>query len=350
MIEFTRACARSSTVLCVTAVPEGAEAFSPETRIFRYEHDGAPGERWYFDDLDFDVADMALFQNPDVDPVADYPIYLSSEGEVYHAWWKGNFRETIRGAGVSRDDARGYGRLLRLRQVGSRLYACGDGGQIYVREGRDAWRLLTDSILFDPDAHQRLSVQAPPTDDPAFLTWLDDFEANAPRSILLNGLGGVSEDAIYFIGEDGTKPALFVWDGSVLHQLETNVAEGALTDIYVADADNVWICGREGLLLHGSWARGFYPVGAPTRLNLFHTLTPLDGKLVLASSVRPGGLYEVNARTSDFGRFKPALPRLRGAFIFFAGTVGDVMWVVGHKDIFRFSGNEWERIEHPDLP
>ena len=31
-------------------------------------------------------------------------------------------------------------------------------------------------------------------------------------------------------------------------------------------------------------------------------------------------------------------------------TVGDVLWVVGTRDIFRLKDDIWERIEHPDIP
>jgi hypothetical protein len=319
MIEFTRACARSAEVLLIGAVLETSDTHQPETRLFRFEHDASPGEQRYYDDFDFHLQAAALFQNDEVDLTANYPTYLSSQGDVFHAWWKGNLRERIEGAGTDAPAARGYGRLFELRQIGARLYACGDGGQIYVRAGRDAWRLLTSSILFDPESHQRLSVKAPPTDDPAFLDWLDDFEKAAPRNILLNACAGTAEDAIFFAGEAASAPTLFFWNGRELEELSTGIGKGAYTGIHIENENSVWICGREGLLVHGSRERGFSQVSFPrNQTNSFHDLTRYQGKLVLPASVGPGGLFEVNLQTSELRPFRPALPTLRGDYIFFA--------------------------------
>lgn len=134
-----------------------------------------------------------------------------------------------------------------------------------------------------------------------------------------------------------------------LHEQKVYLEETALTGILMADEDSVWVCGREGVLLHGSFARGFTPVILRKQLNLFHMITPYRGKFVVPSSVRPGGLFEVDPGSSELRRFSPALPTLRGDSIFYAKSVSDVLWVVGQKDIFRFDGNGWERIEHPDF-
>ncbi|MBB4254821.1 hypothetical protein [Rhizobium sp. BK008] len=349
MIEFTRACARSDDVVVINAVMTGSDVYAPESRIFRFEHDARIGEQWYYDDFDFHMQDITLFSNPEIDATTDYLTYLSSEGDVYHAWWKGNFREKIPGAGTWVADAKGHGRMSAITQVGGKLYACGQGGQIYRRHGRDSWSLLTDRLLFDMASYQKKKEGRPRTDDPDYLSWLRDFQKQAPKNISLNAIKGFSEDAIYLCGSEGPRPVLYFWDGSELHELKVYLEEAALTGIHIEHVDSVWICGREGVLLHGSYARGFTPVNLRQQLNLFHMITPYRGKLILPSSVRPGGLFELAPGTSDLRRFSPALPKLRGEYIFYAGAVGDVLWVVGQKDIFRFDGNEWERIEHPDL-
>lgn len=349
LIEFTRASARSRNVLVIGAVPTSSDTYDQETRLFRFEHDAGIGDQWYFDDLDFDMQDITLFRNPEIDPTTDYLTYLSSEGDVFHAWWKGNFREKIMGAGVSPDSAKAYGRLLAISQIGDKLYACGQSGQIYKRDSKDRWSPLAHHLIFDMADYLRKQDNAPKTDDPGFLTWLREFRKYAPRRVSFNDVKGLSENTIYLCGEESTKPVLCFWDGSTLHELKVHLDEAALTAIYIENEDSVWVCGREGVLLHGSYARGFTPVNVRNQLNLFHTITPYRGKLVLPSSVRPGGLFEFDPATSDLTRFSPALPKLRGDYIFHAEAVNDVLWVVGQKDIFRFEGSEWERIEHPDL-
>ncbi|WP_299971165.1 hypothetical protein [uncultured Roseobacter sp.] len=79
----------------------------------------------------------------------------------------------------------------------------------------------------------------------------------------------------------------------------------------------------------------------------------------MPASVRPGGLWQYDPNTGDFGRFEPRLPRLTPPPAdsgephggpFFAQAVGEVLWVVAPRDIYRFDGTAWERIKHPDLP
>ncbi|TCM53174.1 hypothetical protein C8J36_107137 [Rhizobium sp. PP-F2F-G48] len=350
MIEFTRACARSANVLVIAAALAGSDTYHPETRLFRFEHDGQAGEQWYFDDFNFHVQDVTLFRNPEIDATTDYLTYLSSEGDVFHAWWKGNFREKIPAAGTWADDAKGHGRMSAIAQIGDRLYACGQGGQIYRRQGQDDWQLLTDALLFDRTAYQKKKEGRPKTTDPAYLDWLRDYQKQAPRNISFNAIAGLSEDAIYLCGEEATRPILYYWDGTALHEQKVHLEEAALTNIWIEHADSIWVCGREGVLLHGSFARGFTPVNLREQLNLFHMITPYRGQLVMASSVRPGGLFELDPATSELSRFSPSMPKLRGDYIFYACAIGDVLWVVGQKDILCFDGREWERIENPDLP
>ncbi|WP_206915137.1 hypothetical protein [Agrobacterium sp. OT33] len=275
-------------------------------------------------------------------------IVLSSEGEVIVDVFTEPSIERIVGAGTWIEGSKGYGRLLSIARVDDMLLATGNGGQIYVRREKD-WRLLTDTILFDPEAHARLSRTAPPTTDPGFLQWLMDSRGQRPRNISLHDVAGHNTDSVYVCGIDGTTPVLFFWDGTALNELKVHLEETALTGIYIENEDSVWICGREGVLLHGSSARGFTPVSLRRQLNLFHMVRPYRGSLVLPSSVRPGGLFEVDKTSSDLRRFTPRMPELQGDYIFHSDASNDVLWVVGQKDIFRFDGSGWERIESPDF-
>ncbi len=359
-IVFTRACARSEQTLAVIAVRENGEPFAPDGRFYRYDRSDTPPKNWTYSDFSIDTQSVTIFHNAQHPTPDGYFVFLSSEGNVYHAYWKENFEEKIRGAGSWSDDAKGYGRLSKISEIEGRLYACGDGGQIYVRGDEGTWKTLTDSVLYDPEFHRKLMDKAPDFDDPNYLDWMV-AAANNPedRSLILFDVKGLSAKAIYLCGVVGprTKPVLCFWDGSKLHELDVHPPEAALTGIYVENSGSVWICGREGLLLHGSYDRGFAPVNLPPQLNLFHMITPCRDKLVMPASVRPGGLYEYDPKTGAFGKFDPPLPRLRSSDDpesidggpFFAQAIGNVLWVVASKDIFRFDGEQWERIEHPDL-
>ena len=340
--ELTRACAASEQSLLVSSVVESSDLYEPDSVVWKYDRSGGVSQ---WEDRKVAAHVERIISSADSH---DY-VVMSSEGEVIFDVFSSGAIERMTGAGTWIDGAKGHGRMLALARIEDTLYSSGNGGQTYVRSQPNQWRILTNDPLFDPDAHARLSKAAPPTDDPRFLQWLMESRSKRPRNISFHDINGLSHDAIYLCGVEGIKPVLCFWDGSALHELKVHLEEAALTGIHIEHADSVWVCGREGVLLHGSYARGFTPVNLRQQLNLFHMITPYRGKLILPSSVRPGGLFELAPGTSDLRRFSPALPKLRGEYIFYAGAVGDVLWVVGQKDIFRFDGNEWERIEHPDL-
>lgn len=363
MIQFTRAAASSPDTLMVSAVlAENNDEliYQPAARVFQYEHRNEVGRRWFHDDFDLSVQDIVYIHDSAITPPARHFSLLGAEGDVYHIAKPEHYVERIEGAGTANPGSKFYGKVLTLRQLAEHLYACGDGGQIYLRRGRDEWKMLTDSLLFDPDFHQKLMAEAPDFNDPSYLEWMIDAAQNPKdRNILFFDINGLSGDAIFLCGVvgPGSKPVLCFWDGKTLEELKVPLAEAALTGIHIENEDSVWICGREGVILHGSRNRGFSPIAARTGLNLFHMITAYRGKLVLPASVRPGGLYQLDPETGEFGRFDPPLPRLKSrdnpdsiaGGPFFAQGIGDVLWVVAEQDVFRFDGNAWERIEHPDL-
>lgn len=349
MVQFTRAQAASEDVLAVIATLDDAEIYDADARAFQYRHRADFGEKWYYEDFQLSIQDITYFTAST--PPQSYFAMLSAEGDVYHFAEPARYQERIRGAGTSAPDSKFYGKMLKMSQVGARLYACGAGGQIYFRADRDDWRMLTDAVLNDPEAQRRHLEGGPPIGDPRWQEWIIQ-KARTPvsRNIVFYDIRGFDEDHIYFCGVENQKPILCFWDGKTLEELKLPIEKAALTGIYVESSESVWVCGREGTLLHGSRNRGFAPVNIPTRLNLFHHITPYKDNLVLPSSVRPGGLYQLDPITQEFGRFTPSLPRLRqGDGPFFAQAVGDILWVVALKDIFRFDGVAWERIEHPDM-
>lgn len=341
-IELTRACAVGERSLVVSSVSRDSDIYEPQGTLWRFSDEDGEA-RWGSREVEAHVE--RIVPNAGQGDVA----LLSSEGEVILDVFSNPVTERIMGAGTWIDGAKGYGRMLALAWVGGRLHASGNGGQIYVRSAPGTWTMLTDALLFDPDAHRRLSQTAPATTDPGFLQWLRESRAARPQNLALHDIAGLGQDAVYVCGVDATKPFLAFWNGSTVEELKTFLDEGALTGIHVERPDSVWVCGREGVLLHGSAARGFAPVTLRAQRNLFHMVVPYRERLVLPSSVRPGGLFTVDPKTPELRRFTPPLPKLCGEHIFFAGAAGDVLWVVGPLDIFRFDGSVWERIDHPEI-
>ena len=360
MLQFTRAHARSGSSIAISAVRDDAEPFQPDGRLYRYDEEYPEGKQWSYDNFHFHISDITVFSDPAINDLTvpiGYYVLLASDGRVFHAYWKENYTEEIGDPSLTLSDMPGI--MLSIRQIGDSLFACGAGGLFLNRTSRGTWKLLSENILFDADSQLEDTLAGPDLDDPNFLDWAVS-RAREPTfpNYFFNDMAASTEGGIYLCGEEGNRPALFYWDGATLEKLAVPIAEGALTGVHVEDVESVWVCGREGVVLHGSRHRGFAPVDMPTRLNLFHGITTYQGKLVLPASVRPGGLYQLDPRTRTFGRFDPPLPPLTTSPVleepkmgpFFAQSVDDVLWVVAPQDVYRFDGTNWERIAHPDVP
>jgi hypothetical protein len=222
--------------------------------------------------------------------------------------------------------------MAHLSVIGSRLYACGDGGQVYRRTdgplGSGRWEHLDRSLLVDPDARVDWLLRRP--------------GASAVEDKVYFCVDGPREDEIYVIGTRGT---ILHWGGAAVTALP-KVTDAALTRVLVEDEDRIWICGRDGTLLRGNMRDGFRDVGVSGRQG-FASMALYDGKLYLASTANPRGLF-----VFDRGRMQQVTCGLRPdiADTHTVESIDGVLWVVGSKDILRFDGRRWERIDHVDNP
>jgi hypothetical protein len=157
------------------------------------------------------------------------------------------------------------------------------------------------------------------------------------------GVDGPSEDEIYVCGAHGT---ILVWDGSSFETLPP-MTEATYVDIFVESADRIWISGRKGTLVRGNRRDGFNPVAVTARQQLFSKMTWYDGKLYLASGANPRGLFAYHRARID-QVWSGLTPDILDAHT--VDSMDGVLWVVGSKDILRFDGKRWERIDHPDNP
>ena len=84
-------------------------------------------------------------------------VALSEEGNVLFTG-DGYNEEKIPGAGVYSQDAKGWGYLADVQQIGEHLYACGYKGQVYKRFGPNDWRHVDSGLLQDPKTPQEQRV------------------------------------------------------------------------------------------------------------------------------------------------------------------------------------------------
>jgi len=329
-LTFTRAKAGAGDFLCVAGVPDGAEPFVPFTRLCRYDAADPEPVKWFYDDLPIAVTAIVRFA-PQAGDRESFCV-LSAEGDVI--LMRPPFpREKIPGAGISSPDSERWGRMAHLRVIGDHLYACGDGGQIYGRAGgafgSGQWRPLDPALLVDPAAR---------------VDWLLRRAGAAPVAHeVFTCVNGPREDELYVVGTHG---AILAWDGAAFTTLP-KLTDATLTRVLVEDDERIWICGRGGTLLRGNRRDGFRDVGPAGGNQAFTSMARFDDELYLASIATPRGLF-----VYDRGRCRQVASGLEPdiADAHTVESMGGALWVVGSKDILRFDGARWERIDHVDNP
>ena len=335
-VTFTVAKVIEDDWLLIAGSPDGDEPYTPFTRWFQYiEGDAEPWTshetKWwarsattYFrPGVDTPGVDTPGVDTPGVDTSGDWALVgMSHEGHVEFSFAETIVEEKIPGAGVFAPDATGWGYVSSVCQIGDFLFVCGAGGQVYKRLGSNSWEHLDDGLL-----------QALPID----------------QRLLLSDIGGPNEADIYvcgsYPGPAGMEGRLFHFDGSRWSGLPIPEV-GYLNRVLIESPDSIWACGHNGALLNGNARDGFRDVSSVEDNQLFYSMALFGGNLYLGSNF---GLYsyKLNDPRAKIGEVVTGLtPPVSDAVT--VDSVGSVLWSVGEKDIVRFDGSSWARIDHPD--
>ena len=232
--------------------------------------------------------------------------------------------EFIPDAGVWSERSAGYGYVQCIRQIGQHLYVCGAGGQVYQRRAQAEWVHL-DNGLLRPDL-------------------------NASPDIFLASIHGPHEHALYVAGclmENNFPPFLAYFNGQRWRQLPLPANAERLTDIYVESAERIWLCGANGTLLLGNVDQGFVNVSRDTDNQLFYNIARHQGRLYLSSNL---GLFTYDPARPSQG-IAPVHTGLEPELeeVVSVGCDQQVLWVLAARDLLRFDGQHWERMECPYL-
>lgn len=291
------------------------ESDEPYTRVFVYDEQEATP--WSYFEEDYKVVAIGIW----APPLKDYDVFvlMSDEGDILFTG-EAPVVEKIQGAGVFSGDAKRWGYMTALRQIGDRLYAVGGAGQIYRRVGPDQWEHMDNGVLQSPSVENRL---------------------------LLTDINGANENDMYVCGDIpgayGLEGKLYHWDGSTWTALPLPTTE-RLTRLHLQGDGKLWICGANGTLLHGNWLGGFVDVSTVDDNQLFYSLTEFKNCIYLASNV---GMFMFDG--TSISEISTALtPELDDTHV--VQTVEGVLWSFGFKDIARFDGTTWTRLDHPDNP
>ena len=281
-------------------------------------------EPWAWEDCNWRACAVSVF-----DPTYSddwWRVALSEEGNFIFIGGGELNEEKIPGAGVYSEDAKGWGYLADLQQIGDRLYACGYKGQVYKRFGPNDWRHVDGGLLQDPKTPQE-------------------------QRIALSVINGPHERAIYAAGylhAEWLPPKAFFFDGRQWAELKLPEIAERIINMYVESEQHIWMCGANGTLLLGNAQEGFKSLSTVNDNQLFTSVCKFQDKIYLASNL---GLFVYDPHEHKAGIQKVLTnlhPDLQDANI--VDSYDKALWSIGPKDIARFDGKHWERIHHPDNP
>ncbi|BCH62449.1 MULTISPECIES: hypothetical protein [Rhizobium/Agrobacterium group] len=339
---FTRLCAVNRDIVYLGTMPDDQELATPFMAICQYN----AGE-WSYESFDFALASLTLYREPGSPHRVLY--VLGETGTVVNFHTKD--RETILDLSKAPRTKHRFGYLVKIRQIGDHLYVCGDGGQTYRRSSDGQWDALDVEFYDGPDAimdpTSELSKLDALLDQKANRT-PENFEKikklrkeNSPKTLW--DLSGLSEDSIYFTGE---KETVYWFDGEKIAEIPTEADRGLLS-ILVENEDRVWVAGRDGNFLVGNHKTGFRDLDALRGIDgwpSFNGMTMFNGRLYLSSYADPRGLFVFDGHHVEQVRsgLTPDIEDVSAV-----EAVDGVLWVMGRKDLLRYDGTHWERIDFP---
>ncbi len=206
--------------------------------------------------------------------------------------------------------AKKRGPLLSTCAIAGRAYAVGMGRQIYRRDGRDQWTAIDEQIR-------------PAKGD--------------PKPYGFDTIAGFSETDIYAAGRYGE---VFHFNGKTWTKLPVPTDQ-IITHACCAGDGNVYLCGRNGLLLKGR--NDEWKIIAHGKRDDLWNLAWFNDRLYVATmthvfwlSEEADGDYLNDVEWTNDDKPKTCL-RL--------STADGVLWSIGAKDVLSFDGKTWTRID-----
>lgn len=291
----------------------------PYSRLYLFNERAS--NQWTFNEHLFVVPAICVWQNPSESNMRLF-VALSENGQLIKLGAKTKY-ENIADAGLSRPGAAGYGYLMGLKQIGKHLYVCGFAGQALRRDESGDWQHIDHGLL------QNVGMSR--------------------GGYVVQAIDGPSENSIYVAGsviDRGIPPRADFFDGRSWRSLALPPNSSRLTCIFVESADRIWMGGDNGTLLFGNATTGFRSFGPVSDRMLITSIALFGNKGYIATQL---GLFSFhpNKVGSSFTKVRTGLkPELRDSNV--VQAIDGVLWSFGPKDLARFDGVRWERVQHPD--
>ena len=269
-------------------------------------------------------------------------VYLIGDGEPVH--------ERIVGAGIASLDATGAGAILALAAIDDKLYAGGQGAQLYERSGAGRWTRIDVGAVPEPGfkttTFKRIvgrsgqdvyllgvAAHETPGMDAATQKKLTDEDDWGALAKVYENLASQGDSAFVDQGR------LHHWDGRTWRRVQLP-STAVLNDATFKMA-GLRLVGSGGALLDGAAGRGFQPIG-PKSDDTFLSITDYGSDDVLASD------YALHV--FDGKQLTPLKPRLRRAppNPFKVQAFDRTLIYFDYKQgVHRYDGSAWTRIDIP---
>jgi hypothetical protein len=252
-------------------------------------------------------------------------VSLDRQGEVF--FQRGSdghvIVERLPGAGLRGGNLGGL--MMHLREIGGKLFACGQNGQVFCRFAQDDWRHV------DQGLHTPLDLNA-------FKGTPDALAKAMFDGAHLNCIDGNDLTDIYAVGNKGL---VAHYSAGAWRTVPIKTDEH-LQWVRCYGKDEVWICGFNGTLLVGNGRDGFKDVSSVDDNQTWACLTKFQNRIYLSAEE---GLYSYDGKT-----IAPVVtglkPELQDAWR--VDHKDGVLWSIGVKDLARFDGQSWQRIHNTD--
>ena len=306
LVEFfslTHAAARAKGVVFVSVVvDEYAERNIDHALLFAWLNDdwAKPLDEC---EMKWSVAGLCVASIPKIQG-----IFVGTWGEIACVGGGDTHMETLEKAKGGTPSKRGP--MLSIASISGRAYAVGMGRQVYRRDGRDQWTAIDEQIR-------------PAKGD--------------TKPYGFDTIAGFSETDIYAAGRYGE---VFHYNGKTWTKLPVPTDQ-IITHACCAGDGNVYLCGRNGLLLKGRGEE--WKVIAHGKRDDLWNLAWFNDRLYVATmkavfwlSEEADGDYLNDVEWTNGDKPKTCL-RLSAA--------DGVLWSIGAKDVLSFDGTTWTRID-----
>lgn len=282
-------------------------------------YDAQSSTPWVAHDLDWKTVSVCVWSVSQYGPRVY--VALSTEGdiEILGPGGQPQIVEHIPGAGLNRPWSQKKGLMVRVRQIGTMLYACGSGYSVYNRD-QDGWKEMPSSL---------------------------DMHASAADSRFFYDVNGYDQKSLCAVGPNGSsRSRVASFDGTQWRDVDDDIP-GTLTVVALSTRGGYYIGGSRGLLLYGELGSKFEVAGVSTT-NRGNTLGMVEYKGILYIACNDGLCSIASLGRTITPVETGLLPKLSD--VGRLSVAGDVLWSFGAKDIAFFDGASWTRVHDPENP